>query len=56
MRTIARLTLIALSASTALAQPAKPPKVPPTLVALQPKIDDAIHRGVDAILRRTTRA
>ena len=51
MRTIVRLTLIALSASTALAQPAKPPKAPPTLVALQPRIDDAIHRGVDAILR-----
>lgn len=48
--TITYFILSALAASVA-GQPPKPVPEPPTLAELQSKIDDAIHRGVDAVLR-----
>ena len=51
MRTTLSLSLTILLSTAVAAPGAKPPAEPPTLVALQPKIDNAIHRGVDALLR-----
>ena len=43
--------LALLLVATVAGQPPKPVPTPPTLTELQTKIDNAIHRGVDAILR-----